>query len=148
MTQHARNADRPHPHRNAMENTFQRTWSEAVVFVSKDGTIAVKVSKSNDRFPMFNLEVVAIEPGPGPKKTFSRLRLGFEGRKTGRIAINRIGSTVAGLIEQAEDFISEALQEAENDWISWSEAKAHREIDRGKPEQRPGLKKLGKMDRK
>ena len=143
--------DRSHPHRGDMQNTFKHTWSEAKVFASKDGTIAVKVSKSSDRFPIFNLELIAFDAKPsagGPKKTFSRLRLSYLGRKTGRIEIVRISGIVANLIEQAEDYISEQLQTAENEWIEFSEEKAHRDIARGKPEQRPGLKKLGKMDRR
>jgi len=138
--------DRSHPHRGDMQNAFKRTWSEDAVFESRDGSIAVKVSKSNDRFPMFNLELIALDvaPGLGPKKTFSRLRLNYLGRKTGRIEIVRIGSVVANLFEQAEDYIAEQLQTAENDWIEWSEQKALRDDAHSKPPQLPGLKKLGK----
>lgn len=142
--------DRTHRPR---ENVSKPTWTDDRLFVSPDGKLAVKVSKGlkgNDRFPMFNMELVAFDLAPGPltlgvpRRTFTRLRLPFDGRKTGRITIQRIGSTVANLFEQAEDYIAEQLQTAENDWIEWSEQKALRDDARSKPVQRPGLKKLAK----
>lgn len=122
---------------------FQRTWTDDKIFADKTTGLAVKVRKSNDRTPLFTVETCA----QGDGKDFSRMRVGFSGRRTGKISVAPFHTILAGLLTQAYEHIHQALQAVEDEYIQTDIDRADRQAKRNSGQQRPGLKKLGKMDR-
>lgn len=118
---------------------FQRVWSEEKIFKHPLLPIGVKLTKSNDRFPLFRQELVEIaEDG----KTFSRMKVMSTGHRTGQIQVPDISNAIASVFDQAREYILEKLIAAEDEWIEFSKGRE----DNG-PKKPMGIKSLGRRDK-
>jgi len=120
------------------QKTFVREWRDDKVFKNEELGIGVKLTRSNDRFPLFRQELVEIMQDG---KTFSRMRVHSTGHRSGKVAIPDIGSAISTLFDQAREYMYEILQRSEDEWIEFSKGRE----DRG-PKKPLGIKALGKRD--
>ena len=121
------------------QGNFTREWKEDKIIKNADLKIGVKLTKSNDRFPLFRQELVEIADDG---KTFSRMKVMSTGHRTGKVAVPDVGGVIAGLFDQAREYMLEVLQAAEDEWVEFSHGRA----DNG-PKKPMGIKALGRRDR-
>lgn len=137
---------------SSQQSDFKRTWSNVHLIqldsddprASKAGTnMGVQIAQSNDRFPLYTWELVQLSQDG---KRYSRMRVSFDGRRSGKITIPAVDQHIAALFQLASDWIHERMQDAEDKWIEFEQDRAKKNDDRAKPKQHAGLKQLAKQD--
>lgn len=135
---------------NKPQSDFKREWTNVHLINLEAGDpnaciecadMRIQIARSNDRFPLYTWELIQL----GDKK-YSRMRVAFTGRRTGKITISPVDQHIAALFRTASDWIHERLQDAEDKWIEFEQDRAKRSDDRSKPKQHAGLKQLSKQD--
>lgn len=129
----------------------KRTWSNIHLITLHPDTLAcpesakmgVQIAKSSDHFALYTWELVQISDDG---KRYSRMRVPFSGRRTGRIDLPAIEQDIVKLFQLARIWLHERMQEAEDNWVEFENARAKKNDDRSKPKQHMGLKQLSKRD--
>lgn len=118
---------------NAVDSGFRPEWAEVIREEGPpfaEDEVIVVVRKSNHHKPRYSLEVnFSHQNNPTSRKKFHNIH--WEGR--GRITVIRIADLVASLVAKAEDFIEEAMQKDEDEFMEWKASKEQAAADRGKP---------------
>lgn len=104
---------------------FRSTWKEVNRFMRDN--VAVVVSQSDHRRPRYSYELLFLFQG----RDLRHHMVFWQGQ--GKVEIFRLGSVIAALIEEAEDWIAEKIQEDENLILEVKERREREQIARDKP---------------
>ena len=124
---------------DSRDQDFKPEWTKDATF--EDGPVIVTVSKSNHRSPRYSIQV-EFKGAHNPVRSF---RPQFE-RKDGQVTIERALAQVSSEFAKAEDYIQKKMQEAQDEWVRQQERRPAKGPG-GFGGERPGLKKLAKMDK-
>lgn len=123
---------------------FKAEWKIDKTF--KDGPVIILVSKSNHRSPRYGIEVCFQgQGGHGNAHSSVRSYRPNPDRSNGKVSFYATADIVARLYAEAEGYVADMYQVAEDEWIEKQISRANQN-DRGK-EARPGLKTLAKQDK-
>jgi hypothetical protein len=119
-------------------NEFRAEWAVDKTF--EEGSVLVLVSKSNHRSPRYQIEV-SFRGTNGPVRSYRP----YTQKSNGKVTFDLLAPIVARLYAEAENYVADMFQLAEDEWIEKQISRANQN-DRGK-EARPGLKALAKQDK-
>jgi hypothetical protein len=123
---------------------FQRTWQRVKIIVGEH--FDVSISQSNDRRPRFSLTYgknIEKGDGSGESRFLPNVQVYTEGQ--GKISIRSIMTEMEALTKEAEAFILEKAQTAEDDTIAERLEREKKQLDREKPKQVAGTHKFSKQ---
>jgi hypothetical protein len=130
-------------------------WATVREFETRDGSIKVIVRKLGlYPRPKFSLQVASTYVMPQTQETrvspyiqVPLLRADTWGLGRAAVDLDALNEITA-LLNEAARYVDTLVREAEDAYMQTRIDREAREIDRGKPVMKPGLKKLGKMHRR
>ena len=126
-----------------MSKEREREWVKDRVFTR--GRIAVTVWKLVPGRPKFRFDIGCLGKEEDDR-VFRGFIVGFRGRGKLRMFHDCEPEVLSALVDEALDYMYAEAQASEDKWVERRIHYEEKDLNRGKPRQRPGLKRLGKMD--
>lgn len=126
-------------------NEAQRTWTHEKDFADEESGIVVRLQRKQNFRPLFSALVVRIRDD-GRSVPFLPIFVKTENAQVK--SVTDPGPIIAKLSALASEYVRETVQARESEIIDEKLRREQSQLDKEKPKQAPGLKKIGKLDAK
>lgn len=133
--------------RNERANSKKAEREYMTEFVDANTRIAVRVQRTQAFRPYYSLVIGRFVEHDNGETFVPYLPVRAEVELAKVQSIQDHTKLVSGLVADATEWIRTKLQEREDEIIASKQAREQRDMDRDKPNARPGLKQLSRIDR-
>ncbi len=139
MNDQSNRPNRPYSNTNSGKPPVEWKW---VKDFEDDIGLLVRVTESQQFRPRYSMEIGKM----GHENKLLR-HIGVMSEGQGKIRLTHdLGYRISELMKEAQRWIEEKMQANEDRFIEEKANREKAEMDRGKPVQRPGLKRIAKVD--
>jgi hypothetical protein len=122
-------------------NVKKVQWTLVKTFEDPQYGIVVSVNQSDQYRPRYSYEI-GYRPKSVGQEGYARRQLPLMATGQGKIKIESLGNAITRLTSEAELWVEARCQAREDEIIAEKIARERNDLERGKPKQKPGLKKL------